>query len=364
MPNTTNPAQLVKQLAKEQHFALCGITTAQPSLHADYFRQWLADNKHCQMSYLANKLETRLDPTKLLPNAKSIICVADTIPTPPDTQQPTPVTDTHHTARIARYAQFTDYHKVIKKRLHRIADTLATHYPDHTFRTCVDTAPLLEREHAARAGLGWIGKHTLLVNKNLGSPLLLGAIVTTLPLDIDQPATDHCGKCHRCIDACPTHCITPHSVDASRCVSYLTIEHRTTIPTQFHRAIDNNIFGCDACQSACPFVQNTPTNTTNSDNSTHPSPTLQTSPTYDHLIKTLNPLDVITWTKTDREKAFKKTAVKRAKLDQIRRNAIIIIGNLLEKQSNNHIKTHIQRIANDPNEPQIIRQTAQQALNR
>ncbi len=364
MPNTTNPAQLVKQLAKNHHFALCGITTAQPSSHADYFRQWLADNKHCQMSYLAQNLDTRLDPAKLLPNAKSIICVADTIPTPPDTQ-PTSITDTHHAANIARYAQITDYHKVIKKRLHHIADTLATHHPDHTFRTCVDTAPLFEREHAARAGLGWIGKHTLLVNKNLGSHLLLGAIVTSLPLDIDQPATDHCGKCHRCIDACPTHCITPHSIDASRCVSYLTIEHRTTIPAKYHRAIANNIFGCDACQSACPFVQNAHTNTyTPANNSTNTTKSAPTSPTYDHLIQKLSPLDVITWTQTDRENAFKKTAIKRAKLDQIRRNAIIIIGNLLEKQPSKHIRTHIQHIANDPNEPRIIRQTAQQALNR
>ncbi len=172
--------------------------------------------------------------------------------------------------RIARYAQGDDYHKVMTKRLHRMADAPREQFPDEQFKCTVDTAPILEREHAERAGLGWCGKHTLLIHPRFGSWMLLGTIVTTLKLQTSSeanypvallPPSDHCGTCTRCIDACPTQCIanpddTGHrSVDAKRCISYLTLEHRSLIDLSLHEPMGDWIAGCDVCQSVCPYNQ-------------------------------------------------------------------------------------------------------------
>ena len=140
---------------------------------------------------------------------------------------------------------------MIKKRLFRLADLLRERWPDHHYKVAVDTAPILEREHAMRAGLGWVGKHTLIIHPRLGSWLLLGQIVTTLDIQPDEPAIDHCGTCTRCIDACPTNCIEPYQLDAQRCISYLTIEHRSLIDHEFHSAMGDWIAGCDVCQEVC-----------------------------------------------------------------------------------------------------------------
>ncbi len=301
----------IKQLARDRGFALCGIAEARPSDHGDHFRQWLAEGKHGEMAYLARNVRTRLDPRQLLPGAKSIICVADYIgpPSPQDSKF-----KTQDSGLVARYAQVSDYHKVIKKRLHGLADALRREHPDAQFRVCVDTAPIMEREHAARAGLGWIGKHTLLLDRRLGSHLLLGEIVTTLTLTPDAPQTDHCGGCTRCIDACPTDCITPYAIDASQCISYLTIEHRTEINLNHHRAMDRWIFGCDVCQQVCPYVKK--------------SSPAALPPGYQPHRQTLNPLEVLNWTEDDRRSAFTGSAMKRAKLDMMHRNAAIVVANI------------------------------------
>ncbi len=222
----------VQQLAEAHGFALCGVTDARPSDHREHIHQWLADDRHGEMAYLSNNLNVRLDPNALLDGAKSIICVADFHP-----HHESPAQDGEPRGRIARYAWGDDYHKIIKKRLFAIADALRQGEPEHDFRCTVDTAPLLEREHAHRAGIGWVGKHTLLIHPQHGSWMLLGCIVTTLPIehgDMPRPMADHCGTCTRCIDACPTDCITPYAVDASRCISYLTLEHRGMIDPALH----------------------------------------------------------------------------------------------------------------------------------
>jgi epoxyqueuosine reductase len=269
------------------------------------------------MSYMEELLEERLDVTRMLPGARSVLMVADLYSrATPDAPLPGGF------ARIARYARGADYHATIKRRLHRLADALRTRFPGHEFRSFVDTGPVLEREHAARAGLGWIGKHTLLINPALGSYLLLGGIATTLELvsaDAGAPAfpvPDHCGSCTRCIDACPTGAITPYSVDARRCISYLTIEHEGPIDGALERNMEGWLFGCDVCQEVCPF--NAPGGHGGAHAAMHPSyrPEAGAGPS-------LSLARVRAWGAAEHAKVVGGTALKRASLSMLRRNASI-----------------------------------------
>ncbi|HEX7010591.1 MAG TPA: tRNA epoxyqueuosine(34) reductase QueG, partial [Phycisphaeraceae bacterium] len=277
--NLAPRARLVMELAQQLGFALVGIAPAQPSEHAETVRQWISEGRHGEMHYLAEHLDLRLDPARLLPGARSVIAVADLYHHP--SQAPaeaearpssasgdSPLPRGRVRGRVARYAWGEDYHKVIKKRLHQMADALRERFPDAAFRCTVDTAPALEREHAMRAGLGWVGKHTLLIHPRHGSWTLLGLILTTLAIQDSAQAgfpgrtvvpADHCGTCTRCIDACPTQCIENpdltgrRAIDATRCISYLTLEHRGPIDPSLHRAMGDWIAGCDVCQEVCPF---------------------------------------------------------------------------------------------------------------
>ncbi len=248
-------SSLLKRLALDTGFNLAAITRAQPSPRPDAYRQWIADNKHGEMHYLAGALDERLDITKKFPWAKSILCVALAY------HQPIPPQDsslkTQDSGKIARYAWGRDYHKIMESKLRNLERALRAALPETEIiaRSYVDTGPLLERDLAAAAGLGWIGKHTLLIHPQHGSFFLLGELVTNLDAEPDSPLADHCGTCTRCIQACPTDAITPYSVDATKCISYLTLEHRSEIPQQFHTAMQeaNFIAGCDICQDVCPF---------------------------------------------------------------------------------------------------------------
>ncbi len=315
------PSEPILERCRSLGFALAGVCPAEPSSHEASIRQWLADGKHAEMSYLERNLDLRLNPRKLLPGARSLILLADLYATRNDPPPPESSASPAPLGKIARYAQGDDYHTVIKKRLHTLCDQLRAEFPDHHFRACVDTAPILEREHAARAGLGWIGKHTLLIHPRLGSYLFLAAIVTTLdlaPPRTQTTITDHCGTCTRCIDACPTRAITPHSVDASRCISYLTIEHRSPIDPALKPAIGDWLFGCDVCQEVCPH--NSPRDD-DADVGTR-------NPAYTPRTKSLPILDVMQWSDDNRAAATRRSALKRAKLDMFHRNARIVADNL------------------------------------
>jgi epoxyqueuosine reductase len=322
----SDPSQLGQEVVAFCHnlgFATAGISDAAPSRYADEMRHWLEAGKHGSMDYLARNVEARLDPTRLLPGARSVIMVADLYASREDNQDP-PLPPGH--GRIARYARGRDYHVVIKKRLHALADALRARFPDAGFRAFVDTAPILEREYAARAGLGWIGRHTLLIHPRLGSYMLLGGLLTTLelvPPAEQEVVTDHCGTCTRCIDACPTRAITDRSVDASRCISYLTIERRAPISSEFHGSIGSWLYGCDICQEVCPH--NSPSAGRSADAAGPGAPPVLSD--YAPRNDSFDLLEVLGWTEADRARAFQGRALKRATLDMVKRTAAIVLAN-------------------------------------
>ncbi len=343
-------------LARSLGFTVAGITNAEPTRHEQAVHNWINTGSHGEMQYMARHIDVRLDPRKLLDGAQAVICVADYYH-PVHKNRPGDDSSRTPTARIARYAHGRDYHKTVKSRLHQIADFLKQREPDHQFQCCTDTAPILEREHAARSGLGWIGKNTMLIHPEYGSWSVLGTIVTTLPLkpsDTDSypgntvAPTDRCGNCTRCIDACPTGCISPYQIDARRCISYLTLEHRGTIDPDMHKPIGNWLAGCDICQTVCPY--------NNDDRRTQP----QVHPDYEARVTKLDLIDILNWTQQDRQVRLQGSAAKRVKLDMFKRNALIAAGNYLRSKQNEALTQAIERIGNDDTESSIVRTTAEQ----
>ncbi len=241
----------------------------------------------------------------------------------------------------------------MKQRLHTLCDELSQRYPEERFRACVDTAPVLEREHAQRAGLGAVGKNTLLIQPGRGSYLLLGEIITTLSLETSDSLQDHdpCSTCTRCIDACPTDAITPWSVDATRCISYLTIEHRSEIDAEYHEAIGDWIFGCDICQEVCPHNQ-----------PTRRSRTQRIDEAYSERHTGFDLLDVLNWSESDRREAFSQSSMKRAKLGMMKRNALIAAGNKLRTKDDPQLRERIHQLASDDTQEPIVQQTAAQIM--
>jgi len=237
-------------------FDLVGITTAEPLPGAAHLARWVTDGAHGDMAYMAETAHLRGDPRHLLPGARSVVCVAMSYHTEPESPEPGP--GVRH-AVVARYARRKDYHTVIRRRLVRLGRFISEHAPGSRWRPAVDTAPVLEKELAQRAGLGWLGKNTCLINRNLGSELLLGELVTTVALPPDEPETEHCGSCTACLEACPTRAFDgPGRLDARRCISYLTIEHRGPMPEALLPAVAPHLFGCDICQAVCPWNRHAP----------------------------------------------------------------------------------------------------------
>lgn len=338
-------------------FTLAGIAPTEPTSYASEFRQWLAAGRHGEMEYLKRHEDLLVDPTRLVDGARSIISVADRYwagETDSADEADSDGSTTAPTGRIARYARGDDYHQLIKKRLHVLCDELNRLYPEHTFRACVDTAPLLEREHAQRAGLGAVGKNTLLIKRGEGSYFLLGEIVTTLELDPSEPGKPNpCGSCTRCIEACPTGAITPWSVDATRCISYLTIEHRSAVDTSFFSPSRHWMFGCDICQEVCPHNQSR-------SGPGQDRPSVQDA--YLPRRAGFDLLDVLNWAEEDRRAAFAKSAMKRARLDMMKRNALIAAGNAMSERNHPALLKRITAMAADAAEPGLVRQTAAAVL--
>ncbi len=315
------------ELCAGEGFSLAGVVPVAPSARGAEFRAWLDAGKHAEMSWLADLLEDRLKPERLLPGARSAVLVADfyaSRPQPAETPEP-------GVGRIARYCRGRDYHEVVKQRLHRVCDELRARHPGAKTRAFCDTAPIQERELAAAAGLGWIGKHTLLIHPAHGSWMVLGGFLTTLemePPETQRPEPDHCGTCTRCIDACPTGAISPYSVDAGRCISYLTIEHESPIDPPLADKLGDWLVGCDICQEVCPH------------NSARPGAGggggLEVRPDYAPRRRGFDLLEVLGWDEATRRGRFATSAMKRVTLEQAKRNALLLLGQTLVSGGREH----------------------------
>lgn len=245
-------AQEIKSWGIELGFQQVAITDINLDDYKDHFDAWIDNGYHADMAYMANNKEKRCDPSKLLEGTCRVICVRMDYAL--DTSNSLEPLRNSNYAYVSRYARGRDYHKLIRKRLQRLAERITSKVGPHGYRAFTDSAPVLERALAEKSGLGWIGKNTLLINKQAGSWFFLGELFTDLPLPIDKQESDHCGSCNACIDICPTNAfVAPNLLDASKCISYLTIELRTSIPIEFRRAMGNRVFGCDDCQLICPW---------------------------------------------------------------------------------------------------------------
>ena len=241
-------SESIKSKAKALGFLSCGISKADfLEEEAPRLEQWLNQNHHGEMAYMANHFDKRLDPRVLVPGAKSVVSLLlnyHTEEKQTDVEAP----------KIASYAFGDDYHNVIKDKLKQLMSFIHQEIGEVQGRVFVDSAPVMDKAWAAKSGLGWIGKNTNLISKKAGSFFFIAELILDLELEHDLPATDHCGSCTACIDACPTDALlAPYQIDGSKCISYVTIELKNEIPTDFQGKMDNWAFGCDVCQTVCPW---------------------------------------------------------------------------------------------------------------
>jgi epoxyqueuosine reductase len=302
-------SQLVKETARALGFDFCGIAQAAfLEDEAPRLESWLKQGRHGQMRYLENYFDLRLDPRRLVEGTRSVVSLLynyypeERLPEGPDD------------LKIAKYAYGTDYHFVIREKLNELLERLRAQIGEIGGRAFVDSAPVLEKAWAARAGLGWVGKNSNLLNREMGSFFFLAELFIDLDLEPDGPIDDYCGTCTRCLDACPTGAITePYVVDGSQCISYFTIELKEAIPAEVRGQFDNWIFGCDICQDVCPW---------NRFSRPHQEPQFSPSP------------ELVGFTRHDWEelteetfaRVFKKSALKRTKFAGLQRNVRFVLG--------------------------------------
>lgn len=310
-PNAAQIADRLREKAQSRGFVLVGIAPAVPATGWQQLREWLAAGYAGEMQYLERRYAAYEHPQHVLDGVRSLLVLA--LPyCGADARAPA----TGH-GRVARYAWGQrDYHDVIHEQLEALKATYLELVPDGHVRGVVDTAPLLEREFAQRCGIGWIGKNTLLLNRSLGSYFFLAVLLVDRELPYDTPhATDHCGTCRACLDACPTQAFPqPYVLDASRCISYLTIELRGPVPETLREPMGDWFFGCDVCQEVCPW---------NHHAAVHQDPLWQPRPEWDPL--PLAPL--FFWSDEDFRRTFRGTPLWRAKRRGLLRNAAIVLGN-------------------------------------
>lgn len=240
-------SRIIKEEARALGFSFCGISKASfLEEEAPCLEQWLREGKHGTMRWMENHFDKRLDPTLLVPGAKSVVTVLYNYYTEKKQED-------IHAPKISRYAYGEDYHHVIKDKLKLLLENARTKIGALEGRAFVDSAPVMERAWAKKSGMGWIGKHSLLINKQKGSYFFIGELILDLEMEPDGPIKDFCGTCTACIDACPTDAITPYWIDSNKCISYLTIELRENISPEFREQMNNWAFGCDICQEVCPW---------------------------------------------------------------------------------------------------------------
>ena len=252
-PDYSELASSIRQWSRELGFQQLGIAGIDLPEDEARLMRWLEQRRHGAMEYMERHGVRRARPHELVPGTLRVISVRmDYLP--PNAHAAEEILEDPERGYVSRYALGRDYHKVLRRRLARLAEKIQAHSASRSQRAFVDSAPVLEKAFARNAGLGWIGKHTNLINRRAGSYFFLGEILTDLPLPVDEPEANHCGTCRACIDVCPTQAIVgPYELDATRCISYLTIELRSAIPEQFRKAMGNRIYGCDDCQLVCPW---------------------------------------------------------------------------------------------------------------
>lgn len=294
-------ADAIKRHAHELGFLACGVARAGfLEDEAPRLEHWLRANQHGEMAYMANHFDLRLDPRKLLPGAKSVISLAYNYFAPPQQQYA-------DAPKLSTYAYGRDYHKVVKQRLKPLMRFIVAQFGAVEMRAFVDSAPVMEKAWAQRSGIGWLGKNTNIIRQGAGSFFFLCELITDLELAPDMPATDHCGTCRRCIDACPTDAITPYGVDGSKCISYFTIELKDAIPDGMKDRFEGWAFGCDVCQQVCPW---------NRFSTPHSEPQFSARPEVMALSKD----EWYGMTEVVFDRLFEASAVKRAKYSGLMRN--------------------------------------------
>jgi epoxyqueuosine reductase len=330
----------IKVKSKQLGFILAGVTTPEPPPHYSTFENWLAQDHHGEMNYLVSERSRmrRADPRQILPECKSILVLATPYSPPASSRK-------GNGGEVASYAWGDDYHDILPARMKDLIQFIEEQVGGPVKNRCyTDTGPILERDLAQRAGIGWIGKNTCLINPKQGSYFLLSEILLDLVLEPDLPfVTDHCGTCRRCIEACPTDCILPdRTLDARRCISYLTIELKDEIPTGLREKIGDWVFGCDICQMVCPWNR--------------------FAGEGDPVFGDENPLqsltDELAITNQDFNRRFKRSPVKRARRRGYLRNVAVALGNTGDM----HALPVLKNVLND--EEPIIQEHAQWAIGK
>lgn len=292
----------IKSWAAELGFDFCGISAADfLEEEAPRLERWLNRNYHGKMAYMVNHFDKRLDPRKLVDGAKSVVSLLlNYYPEEPLDASP---------YKISKYAYGKDYHYVIKDKLKLLFERIQKEIGEVGGRIFVDSAPVMDKIWAKKAGLGWVGKNSNLINRKMGSFFFIAELILDLPLQADGPIRDYCGTCTACIDACPTDAITPYEVDGSKCISYLTIELKDQIPNEFKGKMENWIFGCDICQDVCPWNSFARPHSTEE---FYPNENLKTFQDWDEITSEIF------------SHLFKKSAVERTKLEGLKRNIAFV----------------------------------------
>ena len=326
----------VKARARELGFDLVGVAPAEPTLESAFYPSWLERGYHGSMRYLEGRRgEMRADPRSLMPAARSVVCVGlvYNAPEPYSTE-----VDSATEGWVSRYAWGEDYHAVLGERLRTLAGWIRSRYGDHVrCKTCVDTSPLLERAYARRAGLGWIGKNTCLIDERLGSWVFLGEILTSLDLAPDDPAPFRCGTCRRCIDACPTDALVEigqepsHALDSRLCISYWTIELRGPIPERHRQDAGRHVFGCDICQDVCPW-------------NSHRRAAVTEDPAFGPANSRPDLEDLASMTEEEFNARFAGSPIERSRYAGFLRNVAVAIGN----SRNPALRPAAERLAESP----------------
>ena len=312
--NSASLEQQIKQVGLEFGFQQIGISDTQLDQEHERYHQWIEKHYHGEMAYMARNIDKRLHPELMLPDTLSVICVRlDYLPH--QTSSPEQLLERRDRAYVSRYALGRDYHKLMRKRLQRFANRIEELVGELGYRVFTDSAPVLEKALATKAGIGWQGKHSNILHREHGSWFFLGEIYTDLQLTCDKPVDNHCGKCTSCMDVCPTRAIVePYVVDARRCISYLTIEHKTAIPVEFRTAIGNRIYGCDDCQLFCPWNR-------------FAKPAAEADFSPRHGLDDISLLECLNWSEADFDFKTLGSAIRRIGYQSWIRNVVIALGN-------------------------------------